>query len=845
MKTRSSLAKSILSMLCALTMMLGVVTMAIPTVSAADATIAPTLPESGVTYPTSEGKWSGSRTENLIVTPALPNYSQDSGKDVAKWQSNWDKVMVPAGWGSLYVTGYDNALQVYATTAKDGTTPTFAIRPTTKGTDGTNANLGGAGDADVYDGGVSYTIQLTEYEQYVANSGLLEIDAYAEFWLEEDYAAYLAITIEYIDRNGKILKQDRRTDSYSASSGYGSVYVMHSAKDYIVPEDTVYIRTWFCCNGTGDSRKTVKNMEIYLNDNFYSTSFHGNSVANIFDSSSGALKDYPYILSGHRTLSSNLYITGNTTLCLCGRTMNMGNYSIIIEAGGTLTIRDCRKYGKLTSTGGQTAWNNICATIINKGTLKLEGGTIECTDETATTRLGAGIACIEGGTLHMSGGTVSAPHYGIAANGGTVNVSGGNVSATCKATSSTSSYSAVYATNKSEASIFGGTLEASKNAVWYDNSDLYLYSSPTLRSDDANIYAKAGPFYASNKMETLPYRGAPLTVGLSSSFKEGAAIVQNITAQNASSFTVLKNGYILARGNDELFGSLLLLTTVTESVFETVRITLSTDITVNYYVKDNGYVDPQMHFSLNGYETTVSGVLTDGRYKFSFDGVAPQWIGDTITAELIVGDTVIETKEYSVLRYLNSLKAMSAVSLGYSAEKYNAMVKLINDLLVYGGAAQTYKQHNTDALVSEGIAGSYRPAPTETDMTCIGNGYHGVTFTGMAVFFDNANSLLFRFTAEELSGISFKLKINGGAEKTVDYQDTGDYYIIKTDAMTATGFDDVYTLTVYYNGVSAIQLTYSVKSYVYSKQNGTDAMAALAKATYKYGLAAKEFVAAQ
>ncbi len=136
---------------------------------------------SDVSYPTTDGKWISEQTQNLVITPAIPTeLSTDSGADVEGWQSNWDTVMIPGGWDSLYVTGADNALQVYSTTALDGSS-TFAIRPTTMGTTGTNANLGGAGSESVFDGGISYTVKLSAEDIARANAGAVSAVVYAEF----------------------------------------------------------------------------------------------------------------------------------------------------------------------------------------------------------------------------------------------------------------------------------------------------------------------------------------------------------------------------------------------------------------------------------------------------------------------------------------------------------------------------------------------------------------------------------------------------------------------------------------------------------------------------------------
>ncbi len=281
---------------------------------------------------------------------------------------------------------------------------------------------------------------------------------------------------------------------------------------------------------------------------------------------------------------------------------------------------------------------------------------------------------------------------------------------------------------------------------------------------------------------------------------------------------------------------------VNDEYIKQIHVSLGTDIAVNYYVEYAGSEALQMRFTVNGIETVVDAVADGEQYKFRYAGIAPHWIGDTITAELLADGEVIQTKEYSVLQYLNTLKGMSAEDLGYASDKYDAMICLINDLLVYGGAAQTYKDYRTDELVSEGITGTTFQTLTATDAAGDSEGEY-VTFNGMTVYFDSVNKLMFRFATDDLTDITFGLKVNDGREIDVDYVKDGDNYIITTDAIYAVGFDDVYTITAYKDGVADAYLSYSVKSYVYSKQDGAGAMADLAKATYNYGLAAKAFKA--
>ncbi len=268
------------------------------------------------------------------------------------------------------------------------------------------------------------------------------------------------------------------------------------------------------------------------------------------------------------------------------------------------------------------------------------------------------------------------------------------------------------------------------------------------------------------------------------------------------------------------------------SVFEEISITLGQDITVNYYVNAAGLTDPQIEFTINTYTKTVDGELDGDQYKFAFDGVAPQWIGDTITATLISGGSEVEVKEYSVLKYLNVLKS-----------KYPSnteLVTLVDGLLLYGAAAQAYTGHTGPAL-ADGITGSAN-VPTSTDKDVSKANGTVVKFSSANVYFNNVNKLRFKFTAESTENLTFTVKIGDGAETAISYFADGEGYVLLTDPIYATGFDDVYTITAYVNGVQDSSVTYSVNSYVYSMMGSADEkLGALVKATYNYGVAADAY----
>ena len=281
----------------------------------------------------------------------------------------------------------------------------------------------------------------------------------------------------------------------------------------------------------------------------------------------------------------------------------------------------------------------------------------------------------------------------------------------------------------------------------------------------------------------------------------------------------------------------------TESKLTSASLTLGTSLTMNYYAKaDPAYGIPAMRFTYRGKTETVPGVPTEteGEYVFSLTGIAPQCMGETIKAELILTledgtELVVDTKaSYSVREYCDDALAANPDN--------KALATLLADLLAYGDAAQDYTGFNADTPVSEGFAAapSEWEAVTDTDFTLSDKTRDDIRFTSAGVRFAYVNRLYFKIRAADLTGVT--LTVNGKtytAEDLTLVEDTTDTYILYTDAIYATEFDKVFNAELCADGEVIQTLTYSVRSYVYAKQNSENTeMAALVRALYTYGRSA-------
>ncbi len=372
-------------------------------------------PVTSDSFATTENAWAGAKTENLIPTPTLPSLNTGDGKDIAAWKKNWNNTMVAAGWGSSHISGADDALQVFATTALDGS-PTFAIRPAKSGTYfGGDACLGGeqgkADDGTCYRGGVSYTVILSEEDRALADDGQLRTSAKAEFYRQFAYRYYMAVTIEYFDAKGKVLGKSTKTWS---ELGYEDGYLSRGISAQDVPANTACIRYWFCDCGRGNARKAVKNMQAYLLDESVHTDHKDMSFEAWNSDSALPTEAGNYFLTRDVTISSSWSPVSGINLCLNGfRIIQSDNVSTIkLGSERTLNIYDCTDAGAITHASGAYGTG-----VETSGVFNLYGGKITGNGSATYGERGGGVL-VRRGTFNMYGGEITGNQTGNARGAG-------------------------------------------------------------------------------------------------------------------------------------------------------------------------------------------------------------------------------------------------------------------------------------------------------------------------------------------------------------------------------------------------------------------------------------------
>jgi hypothetical protein len=263
------------------------------------------------------------------------------------------------------------------------------------------------------------------------------------------------------------------------------------------------------------------------------------------------------------------------------------------------------------------------------------------------------------------------------------------------------------------------------------------------------------------------------------------------------------------------------------------NVQIGSSLTVNYVVsKLNRFTTvPTLRITRGDDVRIIDGTLiTDGeyagKYLFAYTGVNAQCMADNIKAELIFDNTVLDTKDdYSVKKYAENL---------YNKEGSSEALKtLLADMLHYGAAVQQHIGYKTDDLATKGIdwTVSTYDKPEGVKTATQHDTDNKVVAVGLNI--SNVNKIYFRVTLKD--EVTFSLTRNGNK---ADFVTDGD--LIYTEAINATGFDDVFVLTITKDGEVISTVSYNLNAYINSKFD-SEKLGNIIPALNNYGLSAKAY----
>lgn len=274
-----------------------------------------------------------------------------------------------------------------------------------------------------------------------------------------------------------------------------------------------------------------------------------------------------------------------------------------------------------------------------------------------------------------------------------------------------------------------------------------------------------------------------------------------------------------------------------ESKITGANVVLNESITVNYYANVPSTVkEPAMKFTFNEKVTFVKGVptTTANEYKFAFEGIAPQCMGDNIKAALYIDGNVIDTfDEYSVKSNVTSDDV-------YTEENK----ALVDALLIYGAAAQKYTNYKADNLV---VDLDNFELGTIVDYTKSAYGeLEGIRFYSAGVHYANVNKIFVKIETDDISKVkSLTVRVGDGDPVALELTEVEDgIYIAYTDAIKATGFNDIHTFIITDTNDNTRWLSYSVNAYAKAMQANSKNpnTVTLVEALYNYGREASKLV---
>ena len=256
---------------------------------------------------------------------------------------------------------------------------------------------------------------------------------------------------------------------------------------------------------------------------------------------------------------------------------------------------------------------------------------------------------------------------------------------------------------------------------------------------------------------------------------------------------------------------------------------LADSIGVNFYIctGDAAALSALVTVADATYTADLQPCTEENCYKVSVELSAAQ-MTEEIFVQTFAGGELIDQGTYSVKAYADVI-----ISGNYSEQTKN----LVQYMLSYGGASQSYFDYNLQALASDGV--EVTPCiPEGQQQLAVTGEINGVAFYGASLVHENKTALRFYFNADSVEGVTF----TAGEETLTPVQKDGRYYV-QLGGISPQDLDEKWTVTVC-SSSQELQITYSPMDYIlrmYQEQTASDETKALVQALYGYWKAAKAY----
>lgn len=297
-------------------------------------------------------------------------------------------------------------------------------------------------------------------------------------------------------------------------------------------------------------------------------------------------------------------------------------------------------------------------------------------------------------------------------------------------------------------------------------------------------------------------------------------------------------------------------------------ITLYNTIAIDFKVSKSdlkGYHAPYVAVTQNGVTRKISEYHEDGDLLVFTCRVAPQQMGDVVTAvphaiSASGKDLAGEALTYSVSEYCYNMLGKEA----YQGAEYATFRRLLVDILLYGDAAQTYADYKTTELVGRNLTAEQLAMGTDVTVPMVYQSVKDKFFATVdeadelasmeaaSLYLEAAVVIQFKYVSNDPAGLRIVVTddaeganvLRGYDTNVTQIDDKGRYYV-NFDGLNAGEMRKTVYATATKGGKKVSNTyRYSIESYVSSmKGRGIPNLDNLLDAMMRYGDSASDFVA--
>lgn len=521
--------------------------------------------------------------------------------------------------------------------------------------------------------------------------------------------------------------------------------------------------------------------------------------------------------------------------------------AITIDGQGEFTIKATKKLvgeyiisGKQQEKAGMFYRTQGAQGTLTFKNLTLDGNGIS---KIFLNESGAGETVFDGVTSINGGGI---------AYGSGIHISGGGSHATIKnstLTGSTGSYKLSEANYYAANDLWVGgnvyvTVENSTIGYVFVNSapsataiNGVVHGQLTITGENTKITYLSGEEEAADKLDKFGNNGSLVKIengSIDEIFDKGSFAISGGTFKTELKQEWLAKGFKVVANDDGTYG------VIECSTLKEYLVNLGTSITLKIGVNEVGK-NVKVTYAYNGGEEAEIKKHADGFYYI--ENITPQIIDRVYTVKVYEGETVVDSKELSVLGYCDTLLGTTSAT-----EKAKTAVKA---LVYYGKAAKEFLGITDTTAIDEVIKNHNL---TETELA---KPTSGATSTGenliskVTLNVSDVNAIVCAMTAENYATVygensGYTVTIGSENISADKWTKDGDLYVYTGAGIYASELGKrvgvIIKKTIDDNTKMVQTLVYGVYDYCANKWE-TDGVSGIAKAIYAYGIACAEYIA--